>query len=76
MLGSLDNGYASEARIGTITGIVDAAANTLAGTVNVPWYTGPLRARCEVQVPNGPNGIKLTVDPGGGSYLCDFNTVG
>jgi len=76
VLGSLDNGYASEARIGTITGLVDAAANTIAGTVNVPWYTGPLRAHCEVQVPNGPNGIELTVDPGGGSYLCDFNTVG
>ena len=36
----------------------------------------PLRVRCEVWVENGPPAIETTVDPDGGSYVCDFGDVG
>ena len=61
--------------VGSITGIVDDAANTLSGTVTAPSWTDPLDYHCEVWVENGPTGIDGTVDPAGGSYTCDFDNV-
>ena len=74
--GALDNGYTSTARVGTITGNVDAESDTISGTITADWFTDTLRARCEVWVWNGPPGINFLVEPDGGSYECDFRTVG
>ena len=74
--GALDNGQTTSVRIGTINGGLDTAADIVSGTINVPWFTGLLRLRCEVWVDYGPPGIELMVDANHGSYLCDFSNVG
>lgn len=69
-------GSATVDPIGTITGVVDDAANTLSGTVTAPPWTADLAYSCEVWVENGPTAITGSVSPVGGAYACDFGTVG
>jgi uncharacterized repeat protein (TIGR01451 family) len=62
--------------VGTITGQLDAAADTISGTIQAPFST-TLTVRCEVWVKNGPSSIVITgVPANGGSYSCDFGAEG
>jgi len=74
--GSLDNGQSTTVRVGTITGNVDAEHDVVTGTISAPWFIQPLRVSCEIWMPNSPSPIDTTVAPDGGSYRCDFTTVG
>ena len=70
-------GFESEVDpVGTIDGALDVEENTVAGSISAPWFSQPLRVRCEVWVENGPPGIETEADPDGGSYACDFDDVG
>jgi oligopeptide transport system substrate-binding protein len=71
VLGRLENGTTSTVRIGTITGHMNPAADTIEGTVHASWFTETLNGACGVWVENGP-WHNFTVDPDGGSYACDF----
>ena len=63
--------------VGTITGAVNKSQNKVAGSVNVPGATGPLPLRCDIWNTSGnPPNIQTTVQPDGGSYVCDFGSVG
>jgi len=64
--------------IGTIYGELDFAADTVSGTIAAPWFDPEtLEVRCDVWVENGPPSIQvLGVPADGGSYFCDFNSVG
>ncbi|MBN2002338.1 MAG: DUF11 domain-containing protein [Anaerolineae bacterium] len=68
---TMDNGKTASVRVGAITGMVDADANTVSGVVNVPWLSGLLNARCSVWEPNAPN-HEFTVNATNGAYFCDF----
>jgi uncharacterized repeat protein (TIGR01451 family) len=75
VFGTVDNGYSSTVRIGTITGELDVDADIISGTIDANWFTDTLNGNCGVWEPGGP-GIDFTVDPDGGSYSCDFGAVG
>jgi hypothetical protein len=63
------DGYSNTVRVGTITGQVDAAADTISGTISAPWFSQPLEAAA------GKWGLvweEFQVDPHGGSYLVTF----
>jgi uncharacterized repeat protein (TIGR01451 family) len=75
VFGTLDNGYSSTVRIGTITAELDVDADTISGTIDANWFTDTLNAHCRVWEPDGP-GTDFTVDPDGGSYFCDFGAMG
>ncbi|MFZ0547110.1 MAG: PKD domain-containing protein [Candidatus Promineifilaceae bacterium] len=60
--------------IGSITADLDAAENTVSGTLNAP-FMGMLEVRCAVWVEMGPPEIITTADADGGSFLCDFDDV-
>ena len=63
--------------IGTITGRAIRGQDLVFGNVYAPWFAGPLAVRCEVWVNNGgPQPVQTMVQPAGGSYQCDFKTVG
>ena len=69
--GAVDTGYTASVQIGTIEGNVDAANDSITGTVTVPWFTQPLNAQCWIDNVNNSN-QEFLVDPNGGSYSCDF----
>jgi len=71
--GRMDNGDAATVRVGTVTGNVDVATDSISGTVHADWFTQTLNANCGVWETNGP-GRGFTVDPDGGAYLCDFSS--
>ncbi|NUM44758.1 MAG: DUF11 domain-containing protein [Anaerolineales bacterium] len=75
---SVGGGSAEVNPIGTINGALDFAADTVWGTVDAPWFNpDSLTVRCEVWVENGPPAIDVEGVPAdGGSYFCDFSTVG
>jgi uncharacterized repeat protein (TIGR01451 family) len=64
--------------VGEIDGVLDTAADTVQGTLNVPAFASKkLNVRCEVWVDNGPEGIDITgVPANGGAFTCDFGDVG
>ena len=68
-------GYTSTVRIGSISGTLDVEADTVSGTISVPWFSETLNASCSVWQENGP-GEEFQVDPNGGSYFCDFTSMG
>lgn len=71
----VDLGARAEVRVGTISGTLDLAADTVAGQVLTPWFTDTLQGRGEIRVVGGP-AISFTVAPTGGLYLLDFGSVG
>lgn len=71
-----DDGQTAQLQIGEIDGLLDVEADTVSGTIAIPWFDDPLQGRCEVWVNNGPPPIEFSFDPQGGSYSCDFSTVG
>ena len=64
--------------VGSIEGTLDVDADTIEGSIHAPWLAPDLiSGRCEVWVENGPDGVEFTdLDPDGGSYSCDFSSVG
>ncbi|MFN8466750.1 MAG: hypothetical protein U0X20_14425 [Caldilineaceae bacterium] len=63
--------------VGTIQGAVSLSQNTVSGSVRAPRSTGLLPLRCEVWTSSedAPS-IQTTVQPDGGSYVCNFGQVG
>lgn len=66
------NGYTTSVRIGTVNGSLDVDADSVSGTVSVPWLGGWLEARCAVWENGGP-GSDFLVAAAGGGYACDFS---
>jgi uncharacterized repeat protein (TIGR01451 family) len=62
--------------VGWIEGMPDALENTVGGTLDADWLTGPVPVRCEVWGPPGPPTIDTSADPDGGTFSCDFDDVG
>jgi uncharacterized repeat protein (TIGR01451 family) len=74
---ALDNGQATDLRIGEITGELDSAEDTVSGNIYAPWFSEPLWGDCSVWVENGVGqGFPEPIDPNGGSYFCDFGEMG
>ncbi len=71
----LDNGRSAETQVGAINGTLDVVADTVEGTLDVPWLTDPVRLDCNVYVPNGPMIGLMDIDPQGGAYACDFSLL-
>jgi uncharacterized repeat protein (TIGR01451 family) len=70
----MDNGQMAEVRIGEITGALDIGADTIGGNVYADWFTDTLHAYCAVWEDGGP-WQDFWVDPDGGAYFCDFQTM-
>ena len=73
---SSDEGLTANTQIGTITGVLNVGADTLNVTVNANWFTQPLDAYCVVWATGAPAPIEFTIDPNGGTHLCDLGAVG
>jgi uncharacterized repeat protein (TIGR01451 family) len=71
----VDDEYSASLKIGAISGDFDYNFDTLSGTIDAPWLSGPLSGNCSVWEEGGPS-IDFEVDPDNGPYLCDFNSVG
>ncbi len=67
-----DDGYTNAITVGTIAGIVDAADNSVSGSISANWLTDTLEVRCAVRETGGPNRGLTGVEPDGGDYSCDF----
>jgi len=65
-----DDGYTNSVLVGTITARLNAAANTVAGTITAPGFVEPLECGAGSW---GWFWKTFTVDPNGGSYLVDFS---
>lgn len=72
---ALGNGYTSSVRVGTITGNLDLAGDSISGTVTAAWFSQMLDAQCWIDNLNNSN-QDFTVNPAGGAYACDFTTAG
>jgi uncharacterized repeat protein (TIGR01451 family) len=70
----MDNGQQASVRIGTLTGAIDPATDSVSGTVQAPWYTQTLYLRCESWgAPGGTPSIETTVGPNGyPPYSCSW----
>jgi hypothetical protein len=75
--GSLDGGaQTATVRIGTITGNLNTAADTVAGAITAAWLGGSVDGECGVWVDNGPPPIPFAADLStGGAYTCDFGAL-
>jgi uncharacterized repeat protein (TIGR01451 family) len=71
---ALDNGYTSTVHIGTVTGNLDMADDSISGTVTTDWFTPMLDAQCWIDNVNDSN-QSFSVSPIGGAYACDFTSV-
>jgi uncharacterized repeat protein (TIGR01451 family) len=72
--GALDNGYTSAVRVGTITGNLNMADDSITGAVTAAWFSQTLNAQCWIDNVNNSN-QSFTVNPAGGAYACDFSAV-
>jgi uncharacterized repeat protein (TIGR01451 family) len=72
--GALDNGYTSSVRVGTITGNLNVADDSITGTVTAAWFAQVLNAQCWIDGVNNIN-QNFTVYSVGGAYACDFTSV-
>lgn len=72
---TMDNGASTGVRVGIIDAGVDVTTNVVSGTLDVDWFSDPLRVSCEIHENNGPNNIESYVDPDGGAFRCDFTGV-
>ncbi|RPI83113.1 MAG: DUF11 domain-containing protein, partial [Chloroflexi bacterium] len=73
--GKVDTGQTAEVQVGEITGFANAEEDIITGVVNANWFSEPLAGTCEIWEPDGPPSLEFTVDPDGGDYSCDFNSV-
>lgn len=73
IFGRVDNGEVGTVRIGTIDGVLDTNADTVAGTIDANWFSDLLYGNCSIWEENGPDSEEFLVDPNGGAYDCDFS---
>jgi uncharacterized repeat protein (TIGR01451 family) len=62
--------------VGFIESLPDAAENTVEGTLDADWFTGPLDVWCEIWAPAAPAPIETSAATDGGTFFCDFDDVG
>jgi hypothetical protein len=67
VFGWIDNGASAQVQIGTITGTVDLANDSITGTVYAPWFTGEVSVEC-LDWGSGPDPYE---NKDGGSILPD-----
>jgi hypothetical protein len=68
-----DDGYDNSVRVGTIEGVVDAAADTVSGTITVPWLAGETLDGAAGTWGFTWKDYTVTLDGSGmGTYLVDF----
>ncbi len=72
--GALDNGYSSSVHVGTITGNLNMADDSITGSVTAAWFSQTLNAQCWIDNVNNSN-QDFTVNPASGAYACDFAAV-
>ncbi len=70
-----DDGYTANLRVGTINGTLDLVADTVSGSISVPWFSQTLNGNCGVWEDNGP-GQGFQINPNGGTYFCNFGEMG
>lgn len=69
-----DDGYSNLITVGTITGNLDIAADTISGSIQAPFGAQTMTVECHIWVQSGPNPISVGgVAANGGSYTCDFS---
>ncbi len=73
---ALSNRLTSSVRVGTITGALDIASDTVSGNISAPWFTQTLRVSCEIWEEDAPKTGEISADPNGGAYLYDFGADG
>ena len=62
--------------VGSISTTADEVENTVSGELDANWFAGPLAVYCDVWEDSGPPSVIKSVDPDGGSFVCDFDDVG
>ncbi|MGD9100458.1 MAG: hypothetical protein PVF45_08255, partial [Anaerolineae bacterium] len=74
VFGLLDNGQATQLRIGTITGTVDVEDDSITGRIYAPWFTETLYVRCDEWAGVGAPGKDSTAGPDGDPpYYCEWD---
>lgn len=74
--GAVNTGYTATVHLGTITGLVDVEADSIAGTVAVPWLPAePVQVECHAWgAPNGaPNKQDTVIPDGSDTYACTWD---
>ncbi len=71
--GMIDGIHASSVKVGALDGVVDTDHDLVTVTLQADWHDQVLGATCNVE--NGPN-ESFSLDPDGGSYVCDFGLMG
>ncbi|MCB0070260.1 MAG: right-handed parallel beta-helix repeat-containing protein [Caldilineaceae bacterium] len=69
----------AEIEIGTVQAAVDFENDIVTGEIHAPWLAPQaVRVVCEIWNEDGaPDPIEATgIDPDGGSYVCDFSSIG
>ncbi|MBN1890393.1 MAG: hypothetical protein JW850_20535 [Thermoflexales bacterium] len=82
VFGLVDNGQTTEVHLGDVGGRVDAAADTISGTISAPWFTQALPIECHAWgspiwgQPEGPPMKYASVVPNGvDSYTCQWDPL-
>jgi hypothetical protein len=74
------NGYVKVVQpVAEIRVTMDVGGDRIAGRIFAPGLTEPVPAWCSVWVDNGPPSVTAQpnrVDPNGGTFTCDFRSVG
>jgi len=72
-----DDGYANDVRVGVITGVVEAASDSVSGSIYTDWFSGNLRIECHPWgAPGGAPGKESTAGVDGDPpYLCQWDPL-
>jgi uncharacterized repeat protein (TIGR01451 family) len=73
---SIDNGRSAMVQLGEIDGSLDSNTDVFEGSLNIPWLTDPVHVDCGVWVEYGPGMGFDDIDPQGGTFTCDFASLG
>lgn len=73
--GLMDSGRRATVQVGEIRDELDVTADTIAGTIHAPWFSGKLLGDCNVWENGGP-GASFEADADGGAFSCDFGEMG
>jgi uncharacterized repeat protein (TIGR01451 family) len=77
VLGRLDDGKTAQVQIGEISGTINLAADTIAGTIAAPWFSSPVEVECHSWGrPAGPEIMKYdsVVPNGSADYTCAWDS--
>jgi uncharacterized repeat protein (TIGR01451 family) len=76
VFGLVDNGQATQVRVGIITGTVDVDDDSITGRIYAPWFAQTLDVRCEEWAGLGAPGQESTAGPNGDPpYYCQWDPV-